>query len=528
MCPPAVNDDDPELVERHTRMLELSTTYHALAKQMLPEVELFLTKLQEVKGKYAASTGLPTFIRNLQRDCKTLSTMVSALSQPGLDAEGIKLHARKLEPSVHAVSHADTQWQVLKRCRSFVAMNQAFQGSTRDTRQREVAQMKITGKEKEKMHRLMKEQGRIEVDVVDSGKEWVAIKALQPERLAQQMTDSGWGWGEHESGELVDEEEWEDVPLAKFVKRLVAAARKNRCEYRVPRVRLVLPNIKSGENEDLDIFLHQLVTMDPLVEVVIEDMRGPLLMTPPPSLDVAIDNLLPDELEGLTETLNLDHTILIDLISDLTHAKLEPQAWQAPTTRSQIEEENRSEGGLMAKVLYPVLRGRKLVCTHEAAGHFHDVLRTVGTATERERGRLIVPFDEDARAASPASIRSAFQALSIHALPEDVTLPVQILSEPWTQPTIDSAVEKGRLPPEALEVARLSAFRPAKLSIFMYGWAEGLATVTSNREVAGQVRTWVGDGVGPLIWRVGVTRNLLAKNASPRLNGVADVGDALQ
>jgi hypothetical protein len=87
---------------------------------------------------------------------------------------------------------------------------------------------------------------------------------------------------------------------------------------------------------------------------------------------------------------------------------------------------------------------------------------------------------------------------------------------------ITRAISEGTLPQVAHDVALSSAFQSSKLSIFMYGWAAGLTTVTSNKEVRGQIRTWVethrkhDEEMGPQIWRLEVTRNLLAKAAQPR------------
>ncbi|KAI8667968.1 hypothetical protein NCS55_00820600 [Fusarium keratoplasticum] len=511
---------DPETALRQSQMLESARSHSRLLVTSINEIELLVKRL-EAKSRPVASSGLPTFIRTLQRENETLSGLVNELSSTSLDAQKLTLQDRKLDASVNVVNRSVAQWDRLKRCGGFVAVNQTFQGSSKDGRKREVAKLDIAGQEKQKMHRLLKEQGRVEVDVVEGGREWLAVKAISPDRLARQMTDCGWGWGDHELGDKVDNDEWEDTPLAKFVRRLVAAARMNRHEYQFPRIRLVLSNLSRGE-EELDIFLYQLEHMDPLVEVIIEDQDSTFITAPPPPLDEALEKLVGDELASITSTVNLDHTILIDLISDLTHTDLQPQPWQSRTTRAQIEEENSHEGGLMARTLYPVLAGRKLVCTWEAAIHFHDVLETVGTATERERGRLLVPWDDDIRNMSSDMIRQRFQQLSIHTLPADVQVPVTILQESWKMDAVTDAVSNGTLPRVAQDVARSSGFKSSKLSIFMYGWAAGVTTITSNKEVRGQIRTWIethrtdDEEIGPQIWRVDVTRNLLAKAAKPR------------
>ncbi|KPM40309.1 hypothetical protein AK830_g6220 [Neonectria ditissima] len=510
---------------RQARMLDSARTHVRLVDVCVQEVEAFMARLQpKFQPAPSAPTGLPSFVRTLQREQAVLQALGTALASPDLlAAEALKLHDRRLEPSVSMACRAVAQWDRLKRCRRFVAVNQAFQGSSRLDRHSEMARLDVVGREKQKMHRILKEQGRVEVDVVDGGRGWLAVKTVQRDRLARQLGDCGWAWGEHSLGDRVDEDEWDDVPLAKYVRRLVAAARANRHEYHFPTIRLVLSSLSRADDE-IDVFLDQLVHMDPFVRVILEYHDGPFMSTAPPPLDVAINNLVGDELEDLTPTLNLDHTVLIDLISDLTHVLLEPQPWQAQDTRTQIEQENRHrhEGGLMAPTIYPILANRRLMCTSEAAEHFHNVLKTVGTETERERGRLLVPWDDETRSMSTPDIQARFQELSIHPLPDNVEVPVNICPESWDAPAIARAVSSGVLPQVALDVAEHSAFKSSKLSIFMYGWAAGVATVTSNKEVRRQVGTLVKEhahsesDAGPFIWPVHVTRNLLAKNASPR------------
>ncbi|RFU76809.1 hypothetical protein TARUN_5395 [Trichoderma arundinaceum] len=485
----------------------------------MPEVESFL-KVIESKVKSSRVTGLPTFIRKLRKEHDILKSVESELIDGEQDEIGLGLLNRKLVASATIVQHGAVHWDILKRCRSFLVIDQTFQGSAKEERKKQVSRIAGDGREKQQLNRTLKEQAKVEVDVVDGGKEWLDIRWLQADRLARQMTDCGWGWGDYQLGDVVEREEWEDTPLAKQVKRLVAAAKMNRHEYRVPRLRIVFPNLMKGENEDIDVLLDQICRLDPLVEIIIEDSSGKFMSTPPPPLEDAIKNLMGDEFDGLTDTLNMDHTILVDLISDITHFQLQPQPWQAQTTRLQIEEE-RKHGGVMVRELYPILQGRTLVCTQEAAEHFHEVLNTVGTPTERERGRLLVPFDDDTRSMSAGEIRSRFEQLSTHTLPRDVQVPIQILAETWTMSTVNQAVADGRLPTVALDVAKCGAFKSSKLSIYMYGWATGNITITSNKEVRGQIRTWVETNRrddherGPAIWRIDVTRNLLAKSATP-------------
>jgi predicted RNase H-like HicB family nuclease len=505
--------------QRQKVMLDVAEKNMTLVNTVLPEIELLLGELEDTV-KFPALTGVPTFIRTLEKEKQNLQSLIQTITEASSSDELLNNVEKKLDPCTTALSKAALRWDILKKCHSFVAINQSFQGSSKEDRRKEISDLGASAKEKQQLHKTLKDQGKVDVDVVDGGREWIDIRPLQTDRLARQMTDSGWAWGEHELGDIVDEDEWEDVSLTKQVKRVIAAARMNRHEYEFPRVRFVMPNLDK-RNEDILILLDQFYRIDPLIKVSIELRDGIFMTTPPPALELAIQNLKGDELAGLTKTVNMDHTVLVDLISDLTHLELEPQPWQASTTRAQIIEEQQ-HGGLMAKILYPLLKNRTLVCTREMAEHFHDMLRTVGTKTERERGHLLVPLFEETRNLPAEFIRKRFQELSIHQLPDELQIPVTILrDEDWGPTAVHRAVDEGRLPRVALDVARCGDFKSSKLSIYMYGWATGLTTVTSNKEVRGQIRTWIEanrhaeDERGPSIWRIDVTRNLLAKSATP-------------
>ncbi|ODA79707.1 hypothetical protein RJ55_05301 [Drechmeria coniospora] len=471
------------------------------SRSCVTELEILLDRFEARIGWQSQASGLSAWLREAKKTQGCLEHLVDELSTASptdaaaLESIGTRLDARSVD-----ASHAETHWDILKRCRSLVAVNRSFQGSTRDDRNEHISNMAVRGRERQVLHRAMKEQGKVDVDVVEAGSEWLDIKTLHTDRLLRQMTDSGWAWGDHEIGDPVD-------------------AQENRHEYRIPRVRVVLPNIARGI-KDIDVLLHRLCHLDPAVHVIIEDQRGHFLGTAAPVVDEAIVNLLGPEFDSLTASLNLDHTILIDLSSDITHRRLEAQKWQPETTRLQIEEEARHDG-FMVKTLYPALDGRTLVCTKEAAEHFHTILDTVGTSTERARGRLLVPVDEETRKLSQADIRSRFQRLSIHHLPPAVQIPIRILDEGWDWESVNRAVLQKRLPRVALDVARCGRLKSSKLSIYMHGWASGMTTITSNKEVRGQIRTWLEKNrrhhsdCGPRIWSIGVTRNLLAKSATP-------------
>ncbi|KAG5946032.1 hypothetical protein E4U59_004696 [Claviceps monticola] len=528
---PQAHDPDP-----HQDLLALANKTVLASQVLITEIELLLRELS-TRAKKIASTGVLMFLRSLQASHvlarQALDDLSPSSSSSLLPNEASLRNARrKVDTSAADISRATTHWAILKRCSSLVAIHQAFQGSAKTTRGEEISRMpSMSARQKELMHRTLKQQAKVEVHVVASGSEWLHVRTLQADRLARQMGDAGWNWGQHDSDQLpedevvLDEDEWSDVPLAKQVKRLIAAAKLHRHEYRIPRLRIVLPNI-GDENPDINLFLRQLSRMDPAVHVTVEVRTGEFLSRgPPAAVEDAIRNLVGCPLEGLTETLNLDHSILVALVSDMTHLRVMLKRGHSVATRAQIEEEARHEGGLMAKVLYSILQGRRLVCTPEAAEHFHHVLRLVGTASECERGELLVPLPLESQAQmSPCNggreaIQARFRELSVHEMPSAVDLPITVMTECWRPDSLQEDVDGGALPGVALDVVRHCGFSAAKLSVFMYGWRSGNVTLSCNREVKAQFRTLVEmyrraeDDYGPLIWGVDVARNLLGRGA---------------
>ncbi|KAG6033010.1 hypothetical protein E4U19_007002 [Claviceps sp. Clav32 group G5] len=537
---PQAHGPDPD-PDPHQDLLALANKTVLESQALITEIELLLRELS-TRSKKLASTGVPMFLRSLQTSHALARQALDDLSpcpSPSLsllpDEAFLRKARRKIDTSAVDVSRAATHWAILKRCSSLVAIHQAFQGSAKTTRGEEISRMpSVSARQRELMHRTLKQQAKVEVHVVASGSEWVHVRTLQTDRLARQMSDAGWNWGQHDDSDefpgkeedvVLDEDEWGDVPLAKQVKRLIAAAKLHRHEYRIPRLRIVLPNI-GDENPDINLFLGQLSRMDPAVHVTVEVQTGEFLSREPPAaVEDAIRNLVGCPLEGLTETLNLDHSILVALASDMTHLRVVSERGHSAATRAQIEEEARHEGGLMAKVLYPILQDRKLVCTPEAAEHFHHVLRLVGTASECERGELLVPLPLGSQAQmSPCNegreaFRARFRELSVHEMPSAVDLPITVMAECWRPDSLQEDVDEGALPEVALDVVRHCGFSAAKLSVFMYGWRSGNVTLSCNREVKAQFRTLVEmyrrgeDDYGPLIWGVDVARNLLGRGA---------------
>ena len=488
------------------------------------------------ESTWAHQLGIVGLLRHLERQRRGLEEEIELLNSSGSDLARVKKAQSRLQGLCPEVDLIEQRWAILKRCRNLGRVSAMFHAWAEDEIRRRVSDNSLEGTEfafllkenKGVRYRTLMQKMQITVHVVDWGYEWIHIRGSTLSQLTREMTDSGWDWGEHRRGGVVDDEEWDETPLAKVAKRLCDAAKLNRKEYVIPRVRLVLPRVNREDDGDVAVYLEQLERIDPSVKLSIDDLSSEFLKAEPPDAGTAIRNLVGeyDPLANLTPTLNLDNTVLIDLISDITHQKLEPQDWHASSTRAMIIEENDVEGGCMARRLYSVLSGRTLVCTNEAAIHFHNVLKTVGTASERERGRLLIPWTPEDQAMESGERRARFQRLSIYPVPEDFQLPVTVLVDgvEWNKPgAISDAVAAGSLPAvaQALADGVENRWLYNKLSVYMQGWASGDVTVTSEKDRIKVIRRVIEanrtdmEEKGPKVFELGMTRNLLSKNAKP-------------
>ncbi|KAH8168531.1 hypothetical protein LIA77_11795 [Sarocladium implicatum] len=457
--------------------------------------------------------------------------------------KAMNLLRRGLRSDMDVVHEQIARWKVIKHCRSLVALDHTIGTVSLEERKKlardaiaafeampggRLQDPKRRDKERQQIHHRIKLNDRTQADVVDGGNEWVVVRALPPRRLAMQMTESGWSWGCYDMGDSVPPEEWEDVTLTKKLKMLVAAAKRNPHEYTTPRIRLVLPFI-GREQSDFAVLFDQYARMDPDVQITIEDRHSPLLNSEPPS--DYIQNLMGDPLANLTPTLILDHTVLVDLFSDITHFRLEPKPWQSESTKHSIKEENaHPDGGWMIKWLYPVLAGRRLIVTKATVEHIYELLKTVGTDTERERARLLLPQLSEEEHLGPEEAHRRYAALSHHSTPENLQVPLEVEEKDWLdQVETTKAAQAGQIPEAIAQSDLLSAANEHGISVYnissvLSGWASRSAIVTSNKEVKGFVRRWVEAvtgtqtpaGGGPNIHTIQVARFMLSSNVSPK------------
>ncbi|KAL2257335.1 hypothetical protein VTK26DRAFT_316 [Humicola hyalothermophila] len=388
----------------------------------------------------------------------------------------------------------EDRWNAVKKCRGLVAINKDFPRSPRLPVARDAGWLAY----KDQPY----QEKPVAIDaVVDSGATWIKFISISPKTLEYQVMAEGWASESEDEGDSGDADEGlGHTEFADTVNKIVLAARWNYCH----RVHLMLPGLREGQSQDVDRMIrfirHKIGGGDVSVQVSCAD--SPFFTEPPPPLDDAIASLIQgrDPLVGedcgrLTETVNLDPSALVALVTDLHHGPvpLQPESQRRIIAQSILDHETENHNELVPRqdilptVLYPALRGRTLVCTESAAAYFRRLIGAISTHSEEVRASLILPASEPSSSPSPttATLLQTLQAWSAIPVPADLRLPVRIVPDVALS-DIAPLVSAGRLPPMARGVA--ADLSPLNRSVYCYGWAEGVSTVTGHRGIERMVR----------------------------------------
>jgi len=160
---------------------------------------------------------------------------------------------------------------------------------------------------------------------------------------------------------------------------------------------------------------------------------------------------------------------------------------------------------------------KDLVCTEEAANRMREIVDIIGTESEKARKELImrrVGTDADREI-----LISRFQQLSDHKVPIDWKIPIRVID---AHAEIEKGWECGRLPSLARKVA--DHLSDLNRSVFLYGWASGLMTISSNQTVTKQIELLVeenrngdDDATGPPVWVCDTARSLIGKESKRKV-----------
>ena len=399
--------------------------------------------------------------------------------------------------------------------------------------------------------------------VAEDGEEWIKVSTITETRLLFEKAKAGWeGAGSssdtegEEDGVVVngmgatctiqdhgddsaDDEDDDRVELLRMAQDLQKASEATRVRYRHPKVRFVLPKIHKGRIPEIDAILDEMRATGAAIQCaddipsVSQDHQGvpphtetltngsPLPNPPQPALHPTFSRLLIDPFASFTSTINIDCTILLALVSDLSHEPITPEPWFHRAVRRQIDLEATEH--LLPTSLWPAMANKELVCTAPAANRMREIVALIGTPAERRRTDLLLGKDENGAGKSAEELRTAFAATSTHRVPEDWNLPIRVLA---------AEIHMENLPPVAEKVAR--RLTDINRSVFLFGWERGFTTVSSNRTVTkmiegvvrGEVEAEGGNGggegegegekegeevMGPDIWLCPTARSLVGK-----------------
>lgn len=317
--------------------------------------------------------------------------------------------------------------------------------------------------------------------VVRNGTEWIKVSIVTEKKLVYQMAQEGWHPDDSEDSDSSDDENT-GIGIVKITTQLVKAARSNRCNTRIPRLRLVLPGITEGRVEAIDKLLNRIRSLGTSkknqgdVEILVDCANSAFLQIPVPPLDIVFQNWFRDtNLDRLTPTLNMELTVLLSLVSDIAHAQIEPKEWYSKQTFCHIEDEVHAPG-VRLQHAYAALSGRQLECTQEVYREFQNVVNDLGTEDTKARAALVFGRDESKR----EELVEEFKKLSTYPVPDDLPLPIRVVSEEdFNHHDYAALIEAGKLPPVAAQVWE-KLDRSYNRSCHLWGWMQDITTVSAN------------------------------------------------
>ncbi|KAM7203228.1 Protein of unknown function (DUF1308) domain containing protein [Rhypophila sp. PSN 637] len=385
----------------------------------------------------------------------------------------------------------DDKWRLVKKSRGLVSINKEFPRSPRLPVQEGEGWLAY------KDQRFQEKTVSVDA-VVDSGATWLKFVSISPRTLGYQVLTEGWESDEEDLSD--DEEDGEgglgNTEFAEGIRKIILAARWNHCHH----LHLVLPSLREGESDVVDRMLSYVggsmggedvkITISCAGSVFLED-------APPPLEDAIValvkdrDTLVGEDCGRITETANLDPSALTALVTDLHHGpvSLQPASQQRIITKSVLDHETEnnelvSRQDILANVLYPALRGKKLVCTQFAAKYFRQLIGAISTHSEEVRASLVLPTSTNA-GMTAAQIRQELQKWSNVPIPDDINLPVEIV-EDVTLEQVDELIAAGKVPPIASGVA--NDLSRLNRSVYLYGWANDITTITGHRGIERQIQ----------------------------------------
>ncbi|KAI9683952.1 MAG: hypothetical protein M1829_004287 [Trizodia sp. TS-e1964] len=475
--------------------IRLGTTIQDLIQQG----NTLLEELSELR-EYLESKNLErtvecrVFQNNVKSELKSLGKLASA--DPTAERTIHTLRSSNL-PFFAAI------WSTAKSCTGLVSFNTRFYWDSQQPKPSSDA-----AAEGAKQAGKSKQRSAIVDIVAQNGLQWVKVSTVSESRLLFELAKAGWECADSSDENEGDEpgpssEDDDELSLIKLAQTITRAARATRIRYRHPEVCFVLPKVRHGVVSEIDRILGDIRATGASVQCAQEISKAPMLD------EEVKKRLTVDEHAHFSETLNIDCTILLALVSDLSHGEIpKDRAFHRHTLR-QIETEAKER--LLPGCLWPALGSHAMVCTAEAARRMREIVDLIGTEHERMRTALIMgDYPERSR----EELVTLFGEITVYDVPRNWNLPIRVVDG-----KLDEAAVKA-LPKSCATVEE--NLTSINRSVFVYGWATGLTTISSNKTVAKLIETLVekhrrGENErGPEIWICNTARSLIGKEINRR------------
>ncbi|KAL8763700.1 MAG: hypothetical protein Q9184_000595 [Pyrenodesmia sp. 2 TL-2023] len=471
--------------------------------ELLNELEAFQKYLQGCKQDETVE--LKPFRNSVSAELKSLKRLRTANLESDRTVHALRSSNLPFHTAV---------WDTAKTCTGLVAFTKRFYWDTPPTRN-------------SKRSQGSKRRCALVDIVAQDGQQWIKVSTVTENRLLFELAKAEWEGADSDSdsdgdGLLVNglahttvhndtsangqdsirgnKDEDERVEIIRQAQDLQKAAMAHKIHYKHPSVTIILPKVSKELSPEIARILDTVRSTGATVHL------GP--PAPPPDLRSAFKNIAPDPLANLTSILNIDCTILLALVSDLSHKATTPEPWFNKAISRQIELEKQEQ--LLPSMLWPVMAGKDLVCTEEASRRMREIVDTIGTEGERKRTDLLTLGPDQTQAKSAYALRRAFAELSNYTIPSDWILPIRVIEF--------NMDDISRLSPAAQKVKE--SLTSINQSVFLYGWTKNLSTLTSNRTVAKQIEEIVegeeGEQVGPKVWLCSTARSLVGKEKGRR------------
>lgn len=498
----ASQSEDSHIEDEYTSSSDLHADLLNRAQLLLADLEAFQTYLRSENKENAVD--LRQFQSSVQSENKSLERINAANSnEPSLnnqDAGEVELkrvHVLRSSnlPFYEAVWTAAGQFKAVTAIEKKISFNQ----------QPKQKNLLTDGQVKHFSSNSTAKGGwkadSILADIIaDEGQTWVKVSTITEKRLLFEMAKEG--WERYDASE--DDTEWDlgseelsagthregaNLEVVRLAENMKKAASTVRVRYRHPQIYFVLARITEGRLAEIDAVIDKLRMTGVRVHCAVQGHYSSngvnRSYAGSPNHTGRFSSMLPKGHPPLTSTLNIDCTILLALISDISHlraANLPP----APngSYHSAIMRQIRAEvtTQLLTSELYPLLAGHQLHCTRHAAQRMREIVWTMGTAAEKERAEILLGEGHH-RGRQEAGLRSKLEELSDYEVPAGLRLPLTVVEfDNNTHPVEDQSSPVNRM---MLRIA--PGLSEINKSVFFYGWSRRIITISSNRAVAKEI-----------------------------------------